>query len=156
MNILIFFIGLTVGVLLTYLFIKSYAPFLIVNESRSKYDFDETIEKLESSVGEKGWRMPHVHNMQEIMKKNGFTVKKTKVLEICKPEYAYEILTSTDGKKASSFLPCRIAVYEKEDGSVIVSRLRGKEVGSLFGGIVSKMMAKAGNESENIINCVTV
>lgn len=81
-------------------------------------------------------------------------MKSVKVLEICKPEFAYQILSKSKERLASSFLPCRIVVYETDSGEVIVNRLRGKELGMLFGGIIAKTMDQAGFEGEKIISDV--
>lgn len=151
MGVVYLLIGIVLGIVLTLIVLKYYAPKLIIKEGVSKYSFNETIDRLVSAVERNNWRMPHVHDLKVILSKSGYDVKSVKVLEICKPEFAYQILSKDKNRLASSLLPCRIAVYEMNNGDVIVSRMRGKEVGSLFGSVIANTMDLAGSQSEKII-----
>ncbi|TLX71975.1 DUF302 domain-containing protein [Labilibacter sediminis] len=156
MNFIYLILGFLLGIGVTLVILKSYASKLMMKESESKFDFDETVERLSASVSDNEWRMPHVHDLKAILNKFGYDVKKIKVLEVCKPELANKILSGNKERVASSLMPCRIAVYETTGGKVVVNRLRGKKMGMLFGGNISKAMSSAGIESEKIISAVEV
>ena len=47
-------------------------------------------------------------------------------------------------------MPCRVAVYKKGNGDVIVSRMNTGMMSSLFGGKVAEIMADATKETEKI------
>jgi uncharacterized protein (DUF302 family) len=51
-------------------------------------------------------------------------------------------------------MPCRIAVYQKADGSVVVSRMNTGLMSKIFGGLVTEVMAQASADSERIITSV--
>ncbi len=147
-------IGLIVGALVMLFVIKSMAPKMMLMESQSQYSFEETLERLQSAIDEKGWKTPHVHDLQATMAKFNYEVKKVKVMEVCKPDIAQLILSKDDERIASTLMPCRISVYEKSDGKVYISRLNSVKMGGLFGGIIKQAMDVAGNESEQIIQTV--
>ncbi len=147
-------IGLIVGALVMLFIIKSMAPKMMLMESQSQYSFEETLERLQSAIDEKGWKTPHVHDLQATMAKFNYEVKKVKVMEVCKPDIAQLILSKDDERIASTLMPCRISVYEKSDGKVYISRLNSVKMGGLFGGIIKQAMDVAGNESEQIIQTV--
>jgi len=144
------------GASLVAIVIYKLAPGLMVRESVSKYNFEETMGRLRIKIDSIGWKIPHVHDLQATMLKFEFEVRKVKVLEICQPEYAYMVLSRDDERIASTMMPCRISVYEKSDGVVYVSRMNSVRMGGVFGGIIKKAMDEAGRESEEIIGSVTM
>lgn len=149
-------VGLVIGALVMLFVIKSIAPKMMLIESKSQYAFEETLERLQQAVDEKGWKTPHVHDLQATMAKFNYEVRNVKVMEVCKPDVAQQILSQDGERIASTLMPCRISVYEKSDGQVYVSRLNSVKMGGLFGGIIKQAMDVAGNESEEIIQSVTV
>jgi len=50
----------------------------------------------------------------------------------------------------SSMMPCRVAVYEDEEGRVIVSHMNADLVSKLFGGNIAAIIADATSETELI------
>jgi uncharacterized protein (DUF302 family) len=53
-------------------------------------------------------------------------------------------------------MPCRIVVYQREDGKVVISRMNTALVSRLFRGEVSNVMALATRETQAIIDHVFV
>jgi uncharacterized protein (DUF302 family) len=93
----------------------------VLNEQESMYDLNQTVELIQSIAKEKGWTVPIVHDMQANMEKAGITVLPAKIIELCHGKYASEILLSDTDRNNLALLPCRVAVYEKEDGKTYVS-----------------------------------
>jgi uncharacterized protein (DUF302 family) len=120
-------------------------------ESLSKFDFPTTIDKLNSIVIESGWKIPAVHDLQNTIKNFGKDILPIKVLEICHPKHSSRLLELNDERIVSTFMPCRISVYEKSDGKVYISRLNGALLSKSFGGIVEEVMSLANNEMEDMI-----
>jgi len=52
-------------------------------ENESKYDFDETVEKLKTEAEKKTWKIIATHDLQESLKKNGKEVLPVMVLALC-------------------------------------------------------------------------
>ena len=127
------------------------SPSLMFKENKYEKDFDTTVSQLEEVVLAKGWKIPHVHDLQATLKKFGKDVRSVKVLEICHPEHSYEILSRNEEKIVSSMMPCRISVYEKEDGSVWISRMNSGIMAKPMSPVVRKTMSAAAADVEEII-----
>lgn len=125
-------------------------------ESKSKYGFDETVSKLSEIIVEGGWKVIQMLDLQEIMKKNGKDVLSVKVVELCKPDYAYRMLSDDGLRIYSNMLPCRISVYKKEDGSTWISRMNAAMLSSQIGGVVQEVMTGAFTDAEGFIKKISV
>lgn len=123
-------------------------------ETKSKYGFDETVQKLSEIASGSGWKLIHVHDLQETMRKNGKEVLPVKVIEICKPDYAYRLLSEDDQRVYSNMMPCRVSVYEKEDGQTYLSRINSALMASQIGGVVQEVMTAAFADAEQFIEKV--
>jgi uncharacterized protein (DUF302 family) len=124
-------------------------------ESTSRYDFSSTVEKVTSAAAEAGWRIPFTHDLQNTIRNFGKEILPVKVLEICHPKHSSRLLELDDERIVSTFMPCRISVYEKSDGKVYVSRLNGALLSASFGGLVEEVMSAANAEMEAMISTIT-
>lgn len=123
-------------------------------ESASKYNFEETVNRLSEQVTSKGWKVLVAHNLQESLKKNGFDVLPVKVLEICNPQHSAKLLSLDNERLYSSLMPCRISVYEKSDGKTYISRMNSAMLAGQIGGIVEEVMRTATDDMEEMIKMV--
>lgn len=123
-------------------------------ENESRFNFDETVEKLSAVITESGWKVITVHDLQETLKKNGKEVNPVKVIETCNPNHAYKLLQKDDERVASNMMPCRISVYEKSDGKVYISRMNAELLGSQLGGTIQEVVTDAFKDTEVMINKV--
>jgi uncharacterized protein (DUF302 family) len=144
-------IGLVAGLLAGFLVIFLAMPKLMFRENPSKAGFDATVEKIEQKAAEMGWKIPAVHDLQATMKKFEKDVRSVKVFEICHPDHSFEILSRNEERIVSNMMPCRIAVYEKEDGSVWISRMNSGVVAKPMSKVVRKTMSAAARDVELII-----
>lgn len=120
-------------------------------ESKSKFGFDETVEKLSEIILENGWKVTHTHDLKETMKKNGLEVAPVKVIELCNPQYAYRLLSDDTLRIYSNMMPCRLSVYEKADGKTYVSRMNSAMMAAQIGGVVQEVMSGAFHDAERFI-----
>lgn len=150
-NLMILISGLLAGIAITLLIMFSWGPTMMFEEKESLYGFDETVTLLEESVKAHQWRIPTVHDMQKTMNSIGKEVLSAKIYELCKPEHAYEVISSDDGRKITSILPCRVAVYKKTNGKTYVSLMNLNVVGKMMKGNIPDVMEKVSGEIENII-----
>lgn len=123
-------------------------------ENKSEYAFDETVEKLTEIIGKNGWSIPHTHDLQATMKKNGYEVSSVKVMELCKPDYAFRLLSDDSLRIYSNMMPCRISVYMKDDGKTYVSRMNSAAMAAQIGGAVQETMSNAFRDVEQFIEKV--
>ncbi len=144
-------IGLFGGVIIGWLIVFLAMPSLMFKENRLSGSFEEIVAKLGRSVEAKGWKVPHVHDLQATLKKFGKEVKRVHVFEICHPDHSYEILSRNEERIVSNMMPCRIAVYEKQDESVWISRMNSGVVAKPMSKVVRKTMTSAAQDLEEII-----
>lgn len=144
-------IGVFAGMVLGLLIAFFIAPSLMFREDNKSGDFDTTVASLEKAIEERGWKTPVIHDLQATMKKFGKEVRSVKVLEICHPDHSYEILNRSEEKIVSSMMPCRISVYEKEDGSVWISRMNSGLMAKPMSPVIRKTMSAAAADVEEII-----
>jgi uncharacterized protein (DUF302 family) len=142
------------GILIALVLMWNMAPGLMIIEDLSKYNFDESVRIFESTALNNGWKIPTVHDLQKTMTSFGKDVLKVKVFELCHPEHAYEILSRDAERVVSSLMPCRVAIYEKSDGNVYVSRMNTSLMGSMMKGVIPKVMKVASSESEAILKSI--
>jgi uncharacterized protein (DUF302 family) len=141
------FIGLAIAFAAVYF----SAPSMMFKENKSTHDFETTIAELEKSVEAHGWKIPHVNDLQATMKKFGKEVRQVKVYEICQPDHAYKILSQDDERIVSALMPCRIAVYEKSDGTVYLSVLNAGLMSKPMNRLIRSTMSDAAAETEAIL-----
>lgn len=123
--------------------------------SESKFGFNETIELLNQSIPEIGWKVVTTHNFQEILLKNGTAISPIKVLEVCNPKYASQLLTVDSLLMYSPLMPCRISVYEDSAGHCFISRMNSAAMAAMIGGIVYDVMSKANEDMEGMIRKIS-
>lgn len=121
-------------------------------ESKSRFGFSETLQKLFDLIPESGWKEISVLDLQAIMKKNGKEILPVKVVELCKPDYAYRLLSDDTQSIYSNMLPCRISVYEKSDGNCYISRLNAAMMAAQLGGVTEEVMTAAYHDAEEMIS----
>ena len=125
-------------------------------ESRSRYDFEETINQLSELVPENEWKIIQILDLQETMKKNGKEVLPVKVVEMCKPGYAYQLLSDDSQRIYSNMMPCRVSVYEKSDGNTYISRMNSAMFAEQIGGVMQDVMSTAFDDVEKMIKKIAI
>src|SRR5664279_4299193 len=105
-------------------------PNQFIIEEASLFDFNITVEKLVLEAERREWKVPFIHDLQQSLAKSGKTVKPVKVIEICKPEYSGQMLELNDERIISVMMPCRISVYEKEDGKTYIALINAGNMAS--------------------------
>ena len=124
-------------------------------EYESKYSMDETIEILSETISNGGWKISIIHDLQETLRKNSIHVLPLKVIELCNPKYSSQLLGDDNLRIYSSLMPCRISVYEKEDGKTYLSTMNAKQLSEQIGGLVKKVMAEAYKDISGDISVVS-
>jgi uncharacterized protein (DUF302 family) len=120
-------------------------------ENESLYGFTETVEKFTDIVASIGWKVTHIHDLQETLQKNGFEVLPIKVIEICKPSYSVKLLENDKERLYSSLMPCRLSIYETSDGKTRVSRMDSGAMAAQIGGLVNEVMQIAYSDIETLL-----
>lgn len=124
-------------------------------ESLSLYDFDHTMEKLSEIILHGGWNISVTLDLQASLSKSGIGVLPVKVIELCNPKLASQILSNSDTRIYSGMLPCKISVYEKDNGKTYLSILNSGAFAPQIGGVVENVMIEAFSQVEKFIQQVT-
>jgi uncharacterized protein (DUF302 family) len=127
----------------------------IVVEHKSRFGFDKTVDMLIADAEKREWKVPFVHDLQQSLAKSGKTVRPVKVIEICKPQYSGQMLELNDERIISVMMPCRISVYEKEDGLTYVSLINAGEMASGLPAVIARVMKEASAETFEIVKKVS-
>lgn len=120
-------------------------------ENESRYNFEETVEKLTSEIENNTWKLSAIHDLQDTLKKNSYEVLPIKVFALCHPKHSSQILSKDDERIVSSLMPCRISVYEKSDGKTYLSRMNAGKIAAAIGGIIEEVMNASFEDVEKII-----
>jgi len=91
--------------------------------------FDETVAKIEELTVAKGFKVLHIHDVQETLKGKGFEREPFKIIEVCNAKFAYNAL-GVD-LNVGLFMPCKINVYTVE-GKTIISAMRPAMISEFF------------------------
>ena len=126
----------------------------LIIEKESRFDFDTTVGKLIELATARSWGNPANHDLQQTLAKSGKTVKPVKIIEICKPQYSGQMLEKNHERIASVMMPCRISVYEKEDGKTYVALLNANEMLSGMPASIANVMKAANDETFEIVKSV--
>jgi uncharacterized protein (DUF302 family) len=127
----------------------------LIIEKKSKYHFNETVERLTAEAIERSWNIPVIHDLQKSLAKSGREIKPVTVIEICKPDYSGKLLELNYERIISVFMPCRISVYEKNDGNTYISLIDGIVLAGNQPQNIAEVMKAASDEILNIVKTVT-
>ena len=145
-TLITFLIALLIGIGGTLFVIKTQLSTLLVTETQSPYGFEETLVKLEENAKALGWKVPKKWkaNFQMNFKKIvGVDIGPMRLLKMCEPKIAADLLMEDRNKYLSVMMPCTFAVYEKSDGKVYIAMMNLGVIGKALGGDVVTAMEKA-------------
>jgi len=127
----------------------------LVIEHTSKHSFEKTIDILVAEAERREWKIPALHDLRQSLAKSGKTVNPVKVIEICKPEYSGKMLELNDERIMSVMMPCRISVYEKEDGLTYIGLINAGDMTAGLQENIASVMKAASDETFDIVRSVT-
>jgi uncharacterized protein (DUF302 family) len=137
---------------LTGALVAGVAPGQMVTERQSPYDVETTVRTIAGNATQHGWKVSKIYNFRDSLALPGRqAMAPIQVIEMCQMDYARELLTSGRNRFVAAMMPCAVAVYEKEDGKTYVASMNVGLMGRLFGGEISKVMAKVGHDDEVIL-----
>lgn len=126
----------------------------IVIEQKSKFGFEKTVQVLTENAEKREWKVPFIHDLQQSLAKSGKSVKPVKVIEICKPQFSGKMLELNDERIISVMMPCRISVYEKDNGSTYVSLINAGAMAASLTDKIASVMKEASDETFEIVKAV--
>jgi uncharacterized protein (DUF302 family) len=102
---------------------------------------------LQDAVKRNGFGVLHTYDLKQTLKEKGAPIEhECRILEVCNPERAREVLNTDMGMNMA--LPCRVSVYE-EHGRTKIGLLSPKALLAQLSD--SQALAKVANEVETAI-----
>lgn len=143
-------IGFVCGIVITALGMILFMPKMMLITHASTMGFDETVSAIEQSIARNGWTSPGTIDLCKSMQKHGVECpRRVTVVQLCHPAYSKDILTTDP--QVSALMPCTVAVWEADDGSVQVSKMNTGLMARLFGGNIARVMGGKVSTDERTI-----
>ena len=101
-----------------------------VYEVTASKSFAETVEQVKEQAASHSFRVLHIHDVMATLGEKGFIIKPLKIIEVCNAKYANTALQVDI--TVSLLMPCRINVYESENGEIIISMIRPTHLSKTF------------------------
>jgi len=143
------------GIVLTVAVGLNAMPNMMIKEVPSPLGFDETLVQIEANAKGLGWKVPKkwtVDFQKNMLKVVKVDIGQNKVLKMCEPQAAADILIHDELKRLSTMMPCTIAVYVKSDGKTYISVMNMALLGLLYGDVVKDIAAVLGPQMDEIVN----
>lgn len=98
----------------------------------TELSFDEAVNKVTESMKEQGFGILTEIDAKKVLKeKLGLDRKPYKILGACNPQFAHKAIDLEP--EIGTLLPCNVLVYEKDDGTVVVSAMNPEAALKLVG-----------------------
>ena len=123
--------------------------------SRSKHDFEQTVQMVGENALRVGWDVPWRFELQQHYCKRGLS-DMTKVVNRypCNPQGGYDIMKGDAYKPMAVKMPTAVSVYETSGGEVYVSRMNLGLMSAMFGGTVREALKGGGANPERVLEGV--
>jgi uncharacterized protein (DUF302 family) len=123
--------------------------------SRSKHDFEQTVQMVRDNALGVGWDVPWRFELQRHYQDRGFS-DMTKVINVylCNPQGGYDIMKGDVYKPMAVMMPTAVSVYETSAGEVHVSRMNLGRMSAMFRGAVRAALKGGGANLEKALEGV--
>jgi uncharacterized protein (DUF302 family) len=134
-----FFAGVIVVALMVYNFMGS----LMFKEVVSPFGVEETVARIQQNIQNtgNGWALSGLRNPGKAVEADGGNTLPVLMIEACSTKYSGPILKDDSVRFLSNLMPCKIAVYKKNDGKTYIGMMNAGLVGKLFGPMVGETMS---------------
>lgn len=129
---------------------KQAMPALFL-EDTSPRPLVPTTEAFREAVKSAGWSVLGVTNMSGILSERGFTLHPVLVFDACSGKYSADLLSKDETRFVASMIPCRVAIYQRSSGEVVISRMNSIAMADMVGGHAGTVIRKSGEEMELIV-----
>ena len=147
-----FALGVVFGAVLLALAGWQTMPTMMLQELKSPYDLDKTVETISQNAIDAGWVVAGIKPLHKSVKKHGGKpVLPVMLVNLCQADHASNILSVDADRKLSVMMPCTISVYTKQDGKTYIGYMNAGLMGAMFGGNVAKVMGEVAEQQRSFI-----
>ena len=145
--------GFVAGIVAVALLAWQMAGALMFKETPSPFGLEETIARIQANVQAtgNGWALSGLRNPARVVAADGGNVLPVMMVEACSPKYSKLILAHDETRILSVLMPCKIAIYKKEDGKVYIGTINAGLIGKMFGPVVSEVMSKVAEDQKKFL-----
>lgn len=149
-------VGIVIGVFFGMLSFKLAAPTMLSKEIQMNYSFEKTLELLTHNINAKeGWKVIEVIDQREAVLEFAPNTQKIKIIKFCNLAYSAKMLSDDATKVMALQMPMSIAVYERNDGRVMLGLSNGYAMSRLFAGTLrGDIMQLIVKDMEEILNFI--
>ncbi|MCA9970696.1 MAG: DUF302 domain-containing protein, partial [Anaerolineales bacterium] len=136
--------GMLLGMAATAVAAFKLMPKLMLQVHQSRFGFEETVAAIEEAAKSRGWKVPKVYDIQKTLQDAGHAdMTRVKIVSICQPHHAYNVLQDDADKFVTAIMPCRVAVYEDGQGRVQVAEMNMGLMSQFFSPAVREIIGKS-------------
>jgi len=121
-------------------------------QTESPKSLSETVKAFKEEVITGGWSILNVTNMAGILSEKGYTLSPVLIFDVCSGKYSAQILSRDEHRFVTPLMPCRVSIYQTQQGKVIIARLNAKSMAPMFSPELADTMTRSGGEIEVIID----
>jgi len=152
-SIILILVGFVIGIAMTLLLFIKIFPSQMILTRESMYGMDETVDMIDQNSEKNGWAVLKIWDLNDRMVNAGYDeAPQVKVLELCHAENTYEVLKNEDDLLISAIMPCRMAVYEYDNGKTFISRMNIGLMSRFFSSNVRSVMKGVADDDEKILD----
>lgn len=119
----------------------------MVKGIKSRYGFEETVERMKKKVEELGWTVVGEH---DFTKKLGV---KFAIIEVCNKNFATRAISKPENRWISAMMPCKFSIIEMPDG-IYVFGMNMKLFAGMVSGELGELLSKVAEIDEEIVSSV--
>jgi uncharacterized protein (DUF302 family) len=125
-------------------------------DKQSRLGFNETVTALQDAAKKRGWEVGPVMDMQEAMIKAGHKdAKPFKMLMMCNKSLAEDLIKTQIAQKAMPFAPCRLSVFEGDDGKVYIVKPNTEKMAQMAAPAFAPLLKKFAEEENAMLANIT-
>ncbi|MBI5890273.1 MAG: DUF302 domain-containing protein [Nitrosomonadales bacterium] len=144
-----FFAGVVVVGLLAY----NYMGSLMFREVVSPFGEEETVARIQQNIQNvgNGWALSGLRNPGKAVEAAGGNTLPVMMIEACSTKYSGPILKDDTVRFLSILMPCKVAVYKKNDGKTYIGLMNAGLMGKMFGPMVGEIMGHVAQDQAKFI-----
>ncbi|WP_456366510.1 DUF302 domain-containing protein [Thermococcus sp.] len=119
----------------------------MVKGVKSRYGFEETLERLKKETEEVGWTVIGEYDFRE---KVGIQFA---IIEVCNRDFATRAVSKPENRWVSAMMPCKFSVIEMPDGVYVFGMNMGLFV-KMVPGELGELLSEVAEIDEKIISAV--
>ena len=119
----------------------------MVKGVKSKYGFEETIERLKKKTEEVGWTVIGEYDFRE---KVGIQFA---IIEVCNRDFATKAISKPENRWISAMMPCKFSIIEMPDGIYVFGMNMGL-FAEMVPGELGELLSEVARVDEEIIGSV--